>query len=140
MNLDKLPRAPMNPWTVLLPDLLPECEFGELQTRMIQDQILNKCADPKLRKRLLGTPDLDFEKILTIARTTQSANDQAERKESKIESRNQERVNAAKEHYKIHTKILNIIIQISILFSSTKVKNKSLPVQYRTQGAPKSIN
>ena len=55
-----------------------ECEFGDLQTRMIQDQILDKCANPKLRRRLLGTPDLDLEKILTIARTTQLANDQAE--------------------------------------------------------------
>ena len=44
----------------------------------------------------MGTPDLDFrsEKILTIARTTELANDQAERMESKIESRNQEQVNA----------------------------------------------
>ena len=88
----------MNPWYSFVARLrkcAAQCEFGDLQTRMTQDQILDKCADPKLCRRLLGTPDLDLEEILTIACTTELTNDQAERMESKIESRNQEHVNAA---------------------------------------------
>ena len=89
------PHESMDSFVARLRKGAAQCEFGDLQIRMIQDQIMDKCADPKLRRRLLGTPDLDLEKILTIARTTELANDQAERMESKIESRNQEHVNAA---------------------------------------------
>jgi hypothetical protein len=50
-----------------------KCEFNELESEMIRDQIVEKCYSKKLKERLLQQDTLDLNKAVRIAKTTESA-------------------------------------------------------------------
>ena len=61
-----------------LRELAKSCEFGELESEMIRDQIVEKCYSKKLKERLLQRDMLDLEQAVTIARATESAEQEVE--------------------------------------------------------------
>ena len=50
-----------------------KCEFNELESEMIRDQIVEKCYSKKLKERLLQQDTLDLNKAVRIAKTMESA-------------------------------------------------------------------
>ncbi|XP_066963229.1 uncharacterized protein [Macrobrachium rosenbergii] len=76
------------------------CEFTDTEDVII-DQVIDKCASPKLRRELLETENLTLDKLHTIARSMEIANSQA----SVIENKPNQNGNVVKEvaavsHYK----------------------------------------
>ena len=58
------------------------CEYGSLQEDMIRDQLVDKCCSHKLRCALLREPNLTLTTAVSIARTTEEVDKQAEVMES----------------------------------------------------------
>ena len=58
------------------------CEYGVLQEDMIRDQVVDKCCSHKLRCALLREPQLTLTSAVSIARTFEEVNKQAEVMES----------------------------------------------------------
>ena len=58
------------------------CEYGVLQEDMIRDQLVDKCCSHKLRCALLREPNLTLASAVSIARTIEEVDKQAEVMES----------------------------------------------------------
>ena len=58
--------------------LVRTCEYGSLQDEMIRDQIVDKCLSHRLRCHLLREQGLTLQSALTIARSMEDADRQAE--------------------------------------------------------------
>ena len=64
---------PIDCYVTALRELAKSCEFNELESEMIQDQIVEKCYSKKLKERLLQQDTLDLNKAVRMAKTTESA-------------------------------------------------------------------
>jgi hypothetical protein len=85
----------MNSFVAKLKASASKCEFGELQDRMIQDQIFEKLYDPdgSLVRRLYRIPNITVDAILKFCRTDELANEHAKKNQN---SAQQEQINALK--------------------------------------------
>ena len=66
-------RAQRRDEPIPLCELTKSCKFNELESKMIRDQIVEKCYLKKLKERLLQQDTLDLNKAVRIAKTTESA-------------------------------------------------------------------
>jgi hypothetical protein len=64
---------PIDCYVTALRELAKSCEFNELESEMIRDQIVEKCYSKKLKERLLQQDTLDLNKAVRIAKTMESA-------------------------------------------------------------------
>ena len=63
--------------------LVKTCEYGSLQDDMVRDQIVDKCLSHRLRCHLLREQSLTLESALTIARSMEDADRQADLMENR---------------------------------------------------------
>uniref|UniRef100_A0A3P9MCB8 Gypsy retrotransposon integrase-like protein 1 n=1 Tax=Oryzias latipes TaxID=8090 RepID=A0A3P9MCB8_ORYLA len=71
----------MDSFVSRLKKLAATCEFGDNRDDFIRDQVIDKCTSNTLRRRLLREKDLKLAGLLEIARTMETADQQAARME-----------------------------------------------------------
>ena len=76
-------RETIDVYATRLRGLVRTCEYGSLQDDMVRDQIVDKCLSHRLRCHLLREQSLTLESALTIARSMEDADRQAEAMEDR---------------------------------------------------------
>ena len=71
------PGEPINPYLTALRELAKSCDFGVFEEEMIRDQIVEKCHSTTLRQKLLQQENLDLTKTMKIARSAETASQEA---------------------------------------------------------------
>ena len=72
------PGEPIDVFVTRLRKLVKTCEYGAMQSDMIRDQMIDRCHSHRLRCSLLREPQLTLETALSIARSIEDADRQAE--------------------------------------------------------------
>ena len=72
------PGEPIDVFVTRLRKLVKTCEYGAMQNDMIRDQLIDRCHSHRLRCNLLREQNLTLETALSIARSIESADRQAD--------------------------------------------------------------
>ena len=72
------PGEPIDVFVTRLRRLAKTCEYGTMQNDMIRDQMIDRCHSHRLRCSLLKAPNLTLETALSIARSMENADRQAD--------------------------------------------------------------
>ena len=68
---------PIDAYLTSLRELAKSCDFGTLEEEMIRDQIVEKCHSRTLKQKLLQQENLDLSKTMKIARSGETASQEA---------------------------------------------------------------